>query len=126
LWSGSPSDNDNPEASAYLPKIRQLLFEGKYKEANELTNKTQIAKGAGTGKGNGTNDPYGSYQLLGDLRIDFEKNAAYSNYTRKLDLRKGLVNIAYTQEGVDFKREVFVSYPDRAMLIRFTANKKEL
>ncbi|MDI9871585.1 glycoside hydrolase family 95 protein [Flectobacillus roseus] len=124
LWSGSPSDNDNPEASAYLPKIRQLLFEGKYKEANELTNKTQIAKGAGTGKGNGTNDPYGSYQLLGDLRIDFEKNTAYSNYTRKLDLRKGLVNIAYTQEGVDFKREVFVSYPDRAMLIRFTANKK--
>ena len=74
LWSGSPSDNDNPDASAYLSQIRQLLFEGKYKEANELTNRTQIAKGAGTGKGNGTNDPYGSYQLLGDLQLDFEKN----------------------------------------------------
>lgn len=124
LWSGSPSDNDNPEASAYLSQIRQLLFEGKYKEANELTNKTQVAKGAGTGRGNGANDPYGSYQLLGDLKIDFEKNTPYTNYTRRLDLSKGLVQINYTQEGVDFTRQVFVSYPDRAMVIRLTANKK--
>jgi alpha-L-fucosidase 2 len=126
LWSGSPSDNNNPDASAYLSQIRQLLFEGKYKEANELTNRTQIAKGAGTGKGNGTNDSYGSYQLLGDLQLDFEKNTPYTNYTRRLDLSKGLVQIRYSQDGVDFTREIFVSNPDRAMVIRLTANKKEL
>ena len=44
LWSGSPDDNNNPDASKYLGEIRQLLFEGKYKEANELTNRTQVCK----------------------------------------------------------------------------------
>lgn len=124
LWSGSPTDNNNPNAYEYLAKIRQLLFEGKYKEANELTNKTQVAKGAGTSHGNAAYAPYGSFQVLGDLKFDFGKTLAYSKYSRKLDLGKGIVQIAYTQDGVDFKREIFVSYPDRAMVVRLTANKK--
>jgi len=44
LWSGSPDDNDNPEAYAALDKIRQLLWEGKYKEAGDLTQKTQVCR----------------------------------------------------------------------------------
>src|SRR6218665_2909218 len=49
LWSGSMADNDNPDAYQSLQEIRNLLFAGKYKEATELTNKTQIARGKGTG-----------------------------------------------------------------------------
>ena len=37
LWSGSPDDNDNPEAYSSLEKIRQLLWGGKFKEATDLT-----------------------------------------------------------------------------------------
>ena len=77
LWSGSHSDNDNPEASKYLGEIRQLLFEGKFREATDLTNKTQVCKGAGTGFGNGSTVPYGCYQTLGDLWIDFGKKSPY-------------------------------------------------
>ena len=44
MWSGSPNDNDNPKAQKSLDKIRQLLLNGKYKEATRLTNKTQICK----------------------------------------------------------------------------------
>ena len=62
LWSGSPDDNNNPEAAKLLGKIRQLLFEGKYKEANELTEKTQVCKGVGSGGGNGAAIPYGCFQ----------------------------------------------------------------
>ena len=53
MWSGSPDDNDNPNAYAEQTKIRELLFEGKYKEATELTNRTQVCKGAGSGHANG-------------------------------------------------------------------------
>jgi alpha-L-fucosidase 2 len=67
-----PVDNNNPEASASVGKIRQLLFEGKYKEASEITNKTQVCKGVGFGQGNGVNVPFGCFQTLGDLRLDFE------------------------------------------------------
>src|SRR5690554_4887562 len=30
FWSGGPSHNDNPKAMEALPKVRELIFEGKY------------------------------------------------------------------------------------------------
>jgi alpha-L-fucosidase 2 len=123
LWSGSPDDNNNPEASKYLGEIRKLLFEGKYKEANELTNRTQVCKGAGSGEGNGANVPFGCYQTMGDLWLDFGKTANYTNYRKELDLNQGIVKVSYSQEGIDYQREIFASYPDRALVMRFTASK---
>lgn len=125
IWSGSPDDNNNPSSVESLDKIRQLLFEGKYKEANDLTNKTQVCKGAGSGNGEGANVPYGCYQTLGDLYFDFKTNKPFSNYRKELDLNRGVVSVSYTQGGVNFKREVFASYPDKAIIIRLTANKKK-
>lgn len=124
LWSGSPDDNNNPDAFGSLNKIRQLLFEGKYKEATALTLKTQVCKGAGSGQGNGSKVPFGCFQTLGDLWLDFGKSSSYDNYTRELDLNRGVVTIAYRQEGIEFKREIFASNPDRAIVMRFTSNKK--
>src|SRR6186713_3619189 len=43
LWSGSPNRNDNPLALDSLEKIRQLIFEGKQKDAEKLANKTIIS-----------------------------------------------------------------------------------
>ena len=118
LWSGSPADNDNPAAADKLPEIRKLLFDGKFKEADALINKTQICKGKGSAGGT-----YGCYQTLGDLHFDFETDAKYTNYHRELNLERGLVLISYTQNDVKFKREVFASYPDRALVMRITASK---
>jgi alpha-L-fucosidase 2 len=123
LWSGSVDDNDNPDAAKYIPDIRNLLFEGKYKEAAELTNKTQICKGKGSGQGSGANVPFGCYQTLGDLRIDFGKKSGFKNYYRELDLITGIALTEYEQDGVKYKREVFSSFPDRALVIRLTANR---
>ncbi len=123
MWSGSPADNDNPEAAAALPKIRQLLFEGKYKEATELTNQTMVCKGAGSGHGNGAEVPFGCFQTLGDLWIDHGKQSGYENYYRELDLDEAVVRVRYTQDGVDYQREIFTSYPDQVMVARFTADQ---
>lgn len=125
LWSGSPDDNNNPEAAKSLDKIRQLLFDGKYKEADDLTQKTQVCKGVGSGGGNGADVPYGCYQTLGDLRFDFGKTAAWSNYHRELDLNAGLVRVSYEQDGISYQREIFASYPDRVLVMRFSADKKD-
>lgn len=124
MWSGSPADNDNPEAAAALPKIRQLLFEGKYQEATELTNRTMICKGAGSGHGSGAEVPFGCFQTLGDLWIDHGKETAYENYHRELDLDEAIVRVRYTQDGVDYQREIFTSYPDQVMVARFTADQQ--
>jgi len=124
LWSGSPDDNNNPKAAETLGTIRQLLFNGKYREAGNLADKTQICKGVGSGSGNGADTPYGSYQTLGDLILDFGKNSKYEQYSRKLDLNQGMVRISYVQNGIRFHREIFVSYPDRVLVVRLSANKK--
>ncbi len=124
LWSGSVEDANNPEASKHLGEIRRLLFEGKYKEATALTNRTQIAKGKGSGTGNaGVNDaPFGCFQTLGDLRLDFDSDEPYQNYYRELDLTNGIALSRFTQNGVDYTREVFASHPDQAIVVRLTAS----
>ncbi|MCK3683865.1 glycoside hydrolase family 95 protein [Maribellus sp. YY47] len=123
MWSGSVDDNDNPEAREAQQEIRRLLFEGKYKEATELTNKTQICKGAGSGHGNGSTVPFGSFQTLGDLRIDFGKTSGFENYHRELDLNDAVVRVKYSQDGVNFQREIFTSYPGQVMVAKFTADQ---
>jgi alpha-L-fucosidase 2 len=123
MWSGSHHDSDNPEAALHQDKIRQLLFEGKYREATELTNKTQICKGSGSGHGNGANVPFGCFQTLGDLWIDWDKTGDYKNYFRELDLNDAVVRVRYTQNGVNYEREIFTSYPGQVMVARFTADK---
>jgi len=119
IWSGGLTDNDNPDAHASLDKIRELLFEGKYKEATELINKTQVCINFVYGR-EGT---YGRFQTLGDLWIDKKNQAPYENYHRELDLEEALVRVDYTQEGVSFHREIFTSYPDQVMVARFTADQ---
>lgn len=125
LWSGSRADNDNPDAPKHLAEIRKLLFEGKYKEATALTNKTQIAKGKGSGSGNAAVNkaPFGCFQTLGDLYLNFGTTASYKNYRRELDLIKGITRSKFTQNGINYTREAFVSHPDNAIVIRLTADQ---
>ena len=126
LWSGSPDDNDNHDAYAAIGQIRKLLFEGKYKEATELTLKTQVCKGAGSGHGSGANVPFGCYQTLGDLWLDFGKDSGFDLYRRELDLDRGVITVSYRQDGVTFTREIFASYPDRVLVFIWRLIPKEL
>jgi len=124
LWSGSPADNDNPDSYGALDSIRKMLYTGKYKEAHQLAEKTQICNGAGSGHGNGAEVPFGCFQTLGDLWLEFGSGEPYQNYYRELDLVTGVVTVTYELGGIHFKREVFASYPDQVMVIRISADKR--
>ncbi len=43
LWSGRPANEDREQTRAALPRVRQLLFEGKYAEANRLAQAEMMA-----------------------------------------------------------------------------------
>ena len=47
IWAGQPNRVCHPEAKKYLPIVRQLIFEGKYKEADQLANEKVMPLGAG-------------------------------------------------------------------------------
>jgi alpha-L-fucosidase 2 len=123
IWSGSPDDNDNPSSFQYLDSIRLYLFNGKYKEATEMTNRTQVCRGKGSGYGNGAKVPFGCFQTLGDLWIDNGKDSPWQGYRRELDLNDGVVRIRYEQNGVVYTRELFTSMPDQVLVVRLTASK---
>ena len=90
MWSGSVDSTAwNPSASEQLPAIRQLLLSGRPKEAEELIYRTFVCGGVGSGRGQGANTPYGSYQVGGFLHLNWEKAPETSRYYRGLSLTEG-------------------------------------
>ena len=126
MWSGSPQDADRPDAYKSLPEIRRLLLEGKNAEAEALVNAHFTCAGAGSARGRGANAPYGSYQVLGDLRLKFDgvaPGAQPGNYERVLDLGEAVARVGYELDGVRLTRELFVSAPDQVVVMRLSASK---
>ncbi|MBI1336416.1 MAG: hypothetical protein GC164_05585 [Phycisphaera sp.] len=69
VWSGATVDWNRPNASENLPKIRELLLAGKNVEAEALVNQTFTCVGGGS-RG-GARGPWGCYQELGNLNIEW-------------------------------------------------------
>ena len=113
LWSGGPWDTNNPEALAHLPEVRQLLFEGRFAEATDLTHQHLLGKP----------ERIRPYQTLGDLWLDLGDHPSVADYRRELDLETGLARVSYRAEGADFSRELFVSAPDQVLAIRLTGSE---
>jgi alpha-L-fucosidase 2 len=115
VWTGGPRWDANPDALKNLPKVRKLLFEGKYKEAEELAQNGIM--------GQKPDNPVATYQALGDLYLNFGKQKGISNYRRELDIENAIAKVSYTSGQVNFMREIFSSAPDQALIIRLTADK---
>jgi alpha-L-fucosidase 2 len=120
LWSGSPQDADRPDAYKVLPKIRRLLLEDKNPEAEALVNANFTCQGPGS-----AGAQYGCYQVLGNLHLLFagDTNAPFGNYRRQLDLNDALTNVRFDRGGVTFRREMFVSAPAQAMVLKLWADR---
>lgn len=125
LWSGGVQDADNENAHNHLKPIQDLLLKGQNKEAQELLQQQFVAKGAGSGSGNGQNVPYGCYQTMGDLFISWkDTTAAYSDYHRTLNLEKAIAKTSWKRNGVTYTQEALISIPGNIMMIRIRASEK--
>lgn len=111
--AGSPYKNYNPDAKGSLSTIRQLIFDGKYPEAQALAQTKILSK-------NGFGMPY---QTVGSLRLNFPGQENYTNFRRELDLERAVATTDYTIDGVNYKREVFTSFADQLVIVRLTASQ---
>lgn len=112
FWSGEPRDLQRPGAYKCLPEIRKLLLEEKNLEAQELIDKHMLG-------------PWNqNYMPLADILLEWPGDGNVSGYRRELDLNRGVVTITYTQNGVNYKRELFASYPDQALVMNISADKE--
>lgn len=112
MWGGGPHRNDNPAALGSMEKVRGLIFEGKNKEAQNLIDKTFY-----TGR-NGM-----PYQTVGSLMLDFPGHETFTDYYRDLDLSRAVATTTYKVGGVTYRREAFVSFTDKVLVVRLTADK---
>ena len=113
FWSGRPHDYDDPQAIKYFPQIRDLVFAGKFQEAEKMADAHFF----------GVPKAQQAYQPLGDLLLSFEGVESIDDYRRELDMETGVAKISYRSGDVTFTREVFVSYPDGVMVVHVTADK---
>jgi alpha-L-fucosidase 2 len=113
IWAGSPNRNDNPDALEALPLIRQLIFEGRYIEAQNLANEKVISK---TSHGM-------PFQTAGNLRLNFAGHENYTGFYRELDIERAVATTRYSVDGVEFRREIFCSFSDEVIVVRLTAEK---
>lgn len=114
LWTGGPYNPNNPNGPEILKNIRKYVFAKDWVNANKESNKL-------------SSDPVSvqSYQPMGRLNLKFEGHDKVEQYQRKLSMDSALVTISYRLNGIDYKREIFASYPDQVIVIRLTASKKK-
>ncbi|MEQ7799973.1 glycoside hydrolase family 95 protein [Pedobacter sp. ASV1-7] len=150
LWSGGPGENPSyngghlrtpQQNKENLQKARTAL----QKKMNDFTkndkayldaNGKLITKDYGDERKDGvrsliealmgSKDNFGSYQTLGNVEINYnsmEFLAPFTAYKRVLDIDNAMHTISYKEDGVNYIREYFMSYPDNVMVMRLKASQ---
>ena len=112
LWGGGPHRNDSPTALENLPRVRELIFAGKNREAQDLMEKTFRTERNGM-----------PYQTIGSLHLSFPGHETATNYRRELDLERAVATTTYSVDGVSYRRELLTSFVDDVVIMRLTADK---
>ena len=114
IWSKGGEYKDNPNGHKYVDQVRELLFQGKYNQAEKMFKEKMMT----TRLPSGTN----TYQTLGDLSIKFEGMENITDYYRDLDLHKAISTTRYKSGNVQYTRTVFSSAVDQALIMKVTAD----
>lgn len=113
LWSGGPSDWNNPQTPQALPQVRRAVSEGDYARAAQLWQ--QHGQGPYTAR----------YLPMADLKLDLQGEGGVSHFHRDLNISRATSTVSYTCGGVNYRRTSFISYPDQVMVVRLEADRAE-
>jgi alpha-L-fucosidase 2 len=106
-----------PKVADIFPQVRQMVLDGKYREAVEFAFKEME-------KGPIKRNTYPHPTILAFLmRLDFPKTASVKDYLRTLDFECSEVKIYWSDEHGEWLRRTFASRPDNVVVQRFTAPK---
>jgi alpha-L-fucosidase 2 len=112
LWKGGPHNNISGTEKAIIPQLRNLLFAGKYSEAQALS------KASIKSPQNGM-----SYQPAGNVYIDFDHVDAVSDYYRELDISKAVHTVKFQSGNTHHTRTAFASFTENVLVYHCTAKK---
>ena len=134
LWGGCANPDNTPVPSGgpeLLAKVRELL------DKEDWTGAANLAKGL-QGKYVNAFLPMGSLHLRQTFGSEKAQQVSYSgntvaapegsvdvlkDYRRSLDLDSAIARTGFAFGDVAYSREIFVSHPDRVMVMHLTASK---
>jgi alpha-L-fucosidase 2 len=106
-----------PKVADIFPQVRQMVLEGKYREAVEFAFQKMEE---GPIKRNTYPHPTIPAFLM---RLDFPKTASVRNYLRTVDFECSEVKVHWSDERGDWLRQTFTSRPDNVVVQLLTAPK---
>ena len=115
FWAGGPHNNIPQNANSVLDKVRRLIFDDKFAEAQDVVNQNFFTGQNGMG-----------YLTLGSLYLDFadiEQDA--SNYYRDLNISEATATTSFSSGNVTYTRTAFASMSDNVILMKLNASKSE-
>ena len=112
-WSGGPYSTTVAGGYKALPQIRQLLFDNELVRAHKLFGRYLMGYPVEQQK----------YQSVGNLVLTFDDKGNCSSYRNELDLDRAIATTRCERGGAEFRREVFVSPVDQAIVVRLTASR---
>ena len=113
FWSGGPHSNNSSSAASNLKQVRNLIFKGLEKQAEDLINQ-QFVKG-----------PHGQkYLNVGSLKMTHDGigDAEVTDYRRELDLQKAVSTVSFSHNGHSYRRTAFATMPDSVIVVRLEAD----
>ncbi|MCH5330090.1 MAG: glycoside hydrolase family 95 protein [Alistipes sp.] len=127
LWRGGPGSVSDPaeywdadkESAHLLPEIRRAFAAGDRRKATELTVRNFNGKIAYDSR-DGKPTVFGNFTTGGSFRISTEGvSAAVSDYRRELDIGSAVAGVAFSDNGLEYRRRYFVSHPANTAVMRF-------
>ena len=113
FWTGGPYSPVNPEAQANLRTVQSLIFDERYKEAEELADRFLMGRPL----------KQMSFQPIGDLWIEQVFSGEPHGYRRSLNLRTAIAETRFSVGEIEFTRRTFDSAVDGVIAICLTANR---
>lgn len=113
LWAGRPFDVYPENFRENLSTLQRLILDGDVLEAELF----------GLERMTGEPTSFRSYEPVADLWVELDHGPAIEDYRRRLDLRNGIVEVAYRAGAVLVKREVLISAVDDVVAVRLSADR---
>lgn len=104
-----------PDVSQHLPKVRQLVAQGKYKEAGRYFQDSVKVKYAYQGSD--------SFHPAFNVTIDMPMAGKITDVYRIVDFETGEVSVTWKHADVTYRRKVFVSRKDNVVVTNISASK---
>ncbi len=113
IWAGGVREMHRPDSAGRIRKMRELLFERKYAEAEQYCREQFMVE----------DTVHGRYQPLGALHMEFDLGAEATDYRRELDIADAVGTVTFRQNGVQYRRRLFASAVDQVIVLRLSASE---